>query len=83
VHQFVIPSLRCISDVPNPQQVAAMKQTTVSRFATAIVNPLAAIYKLRQSSINIFYDQRGGLIAFNRNGSLFLNLRYAMIVPVP
>lgn len=30
--------------------------------------------QLGNSTINIFYDQAGPLIAFNRNGSLFMNL---------
>lgn len=28
------------------------------------------------TALHIFYDLEGGLIAFNRNGSLFLNYRF-------
>lgn len=41
-----------------------------------VVMPLAQIYNLPMTSLHIFYDMAGGLIAFNRNGSIFLNLRY-------
>ncbi|CCO34132.1 hypothetical protein BN14_08224 [Rhizoctonia solani AG-1 IB] len=48
----------------------------MTRFGNLIVTPLRTLYKLPPSSVHIFYDTKGGLIAFNRNGSLFLNLRY-------
>jgi len=41
-----------------------------------IINPLKGVYKLPPSSIHVFYDTRGDLIAFNREGGIFLNLRY-------
>ncbi|KAG9003819.1 hypothetical protein FRB94_008497 [Tulasnella sp. JGI-2019a] len=63
-------------DVSNPQQTLASKLPALRRFASAVIKPLAQVYKLPSTSIHIFYDLRGGLIAFNRNGSLFLNLRY-------
>jgi hypothetical protein len=37
---------------------------------------LAHLYQLPLTSLHIFFDLEGGLIAFNRNGSVFLNLRY-------
>lgn len=41
-----------------------------------VVAPLSKVYDLPMSALHIFFDTAGGLIAFNRNGSLFLNLRY-------
>ena len=41
-----------------------------------VVTPLAQIYNLPMTSLHVFYDMAGGLIAFNRNGSIFINLRY-------
>ena len=64
-----------ILDVPDPQELAATKQPVLTRFANFIVNPLKEVYKLPPSSLHIFYDQKGDLIAFNRNGGLFLNMR--------
>lgn len=37
---------------------------------------LARVYNLNLANLHIFYDTKGVLIAFNRNGSIFLNLRY-------
>ncbi|CAE6464621.1 unnamed protein product [Rhizoctonia solani] len=63
-------------DVSDPGLLAAQKFDSMTRFGNLIVTPLRTLYKLPPSSVHIFYDTKGGLIAFNRNGSLFLNLRY-------
>ncbi|KAG8907519.1 hypothetical protein FRB99_003892 [Tulasnella sp. 403] len=63
-------------DIPNPQQVAQGKQAAIGRFASIVVAPLQGVYKLPPSSLHIFYDTKGGLIAFNKGGGIFLNLRY-------
>jgi len=41
-----------------------------------VVKPLGEVYKLPPTSLHIFYDTGGEMIAFNRNASIFLNLRY-------
>lgn len=51
------------------------KRQSLARFVY-IMKPLAAIYDLSLANLHIFYDLEGGIIAFNRNGSIFLNLRY-------
>ncbi|KAF8752076.1 hypothetical protein RHS01_07718 [Rhizoctonia solani] len=63
-------------DVSDPGLLAAQKFDSMTRFGNLVVTPLRSLYKLPPSSVHIFYDTKGGLIAFNRNGSLFLNLRY-------
>ena len=50
-------------------------QEPLSRFVGIIV-PIAEVYNLSVAFLHIFYDVGGGPIAFNREGSLFLNLRY-------
>ena len=35
-----------------------------------------SVFGLRPQSLHIFYDERGGTIAFNRQGSLFCNYRF-------
>ena len=62
-------------DVPNPQVILETKRDEIARFIH-VVSPLAKVYSLPMSSLHIFYDLGGGLIAFNRNASIFLNLRY-------
>lgn len=51
------------------------KNDTIARFIH-VIQPLAQVYDLPPSSLHIFYDISGDLIAFNRNASLFLNLRF-------
>ncbi|KAG8964407.1 hypothetical protein FRC03_001808 [Tulasnella sp. 419] len=63
-------------DVPNPHEILQQKQAAIQRFASSIIDPLKALFKLTPTSLHIFYDQKGDLIAFNRNGGLFLNLRF-------
>lgn len=54
--------------------MASMREP-LSRFVSIIV-PIAEVYSLSVAFLHIFYDVGGGPIAFNREGSLFLNLRY-------
>jgi hypothetical protein len=51
------------------------KQLTLARFIHVITR-LGAVYKLPPTSLHVFYDKAGSLIAFNSSGSLFCNLRY-------
>jgi len=51
------------------------KRDSIARFIH-IMQSLANVFRLPLSSLHIFYDLEGGLIAFNRDGSIFLNLRY-------
>jgi hypothetical protein len=46
------------------------------RFLEMIVIPLKEVYGIPSSAIHIFYNLSGPTIAFNRDGALFLNLRY-------
>lgn len=51
------------------------KKASIARFIH-VMRSLAMIFRLPLSNLHIFYDLSGDLIAFNRNGSIFLNLRY-------
>ena len=62
-------------DVTNASQILATRRDSIARFIH-IIQPLRQIYKLSPNSVHIFADTKGGTIAFNRNASLFLNLRY-------
>ncbi|KAL6309180.1 hypothetical protein BKA93DRAFT_925530 [Sparassis latifolia] len=61
--------------VPDPKSIMSTKANILARFIY-VIRPLSEVYKLPISSVHIFYDSGGELIAFNRNASLFLNLRY-------
>jgi len=51
------------------------KRDAIARFIY-VIKPLADIFRLSLSHIHVFCDREGGLIAMNRNGGIFLNLRY-------
>ncbi|KAL4076679.1 hypothetical protein V8B97DRAFT_2021990 [Scleroderma yunnanense] len=62
-------------DVPDRATFMTRKLDVLQRFIH-VVAPLSKVYGLPVTALHIFFDTSGGLIAFNRNGSLFLNLRY-------
>ncbi|KAF9451267.1 hypothetical protein P691DRAFT_796992 [Macrolepiota fuliginosa MF-IS2] len=57
------------------QSILTVKSSAIARFIH-IMTSLARVYGLDLLHLHIFYDTKGSLIAFNRNGSIFLNLRY-------
>jgi hypothetical protein len=44
-------------------------------FAT-LLHQIADVYALSRNAMHIFYDESGGTIAFNSNGSIFCNFRF-------
>ncbi|KAI5889804.1 uncharacterized protein SCHCODRAFT_02635666 [Schizophyllum commune H4-8] len=62
-------------DVPDKPTFLERKRDALNRFI-GVIMPLAHVYQLPLSSLHLFMDMSGGVIAFNRNGSIFLNLRY-------
>ncbi|KAL5520611.1 hypothetical protein ACEPAF_2612 [Sanghuangporus sanghuang] len=62
-------------DVPDSRNLIAARHDSIARFIH-VIRPLRTLYKLPPTSINIFYDVHGDSIAFNRNASIFLNLRF-------
>jgi hypothetical protein len=63
------------TDVSDARTLMTTKQSTLARFIHVITR-LGAVYKLPPTSLHVFYDKEGSLIAFNSSGSLFCNLRY-------
>jgi hypothetical protein len=51
------------------------KHDVLARFIH-VLKPLAEVYKIPQTSLQVFADKEGQLISFNRNGCLIMNLRY-------
>jgi len=64
-----------IVDLPERQTLVQRKHDVLARFLH-ILNPLVEVYKIPQTSLHVFADSEGQLVAFNRSGSLFMNLRY-------
>lgn len=60
---------------PSPEFVRSHRASLL-RFITLVVRPVGEVFGLDPRSLHIFHDLSGPLIAFNRNGSLYLNLRY-------
>lgn len=58
-----------------PQIFLAHNSNAINAFASILVE-IADVYSLSRRVIHIFYDESGGTIAFNTNGSLFCNLRF-------
>lgn len=67
--------LTSVTDVLDARTLMQQKGESLARFIYT-VRPLREVYTLPPTSLHIFYDKAGELIAFNRNASLFLNLRY-------
>lgn len=49
--------------------------SALNEFAS-MLHEVAEIYNMPRKSIHIFYDESGGTIAFNSNGSVFANFRF-------
>ncbi|CDZ96200.1 Transcription factor Opi1 [Phaffia rhodozyma] len=60
----------------NPKGLLARHQVDIELFAGRVLLPLSDVFKMSSLSLHIFHDVSGPLIAFNRSGSLFMNLRY-------
>ncbi|KAF8318815.1 uncharacterized protein EI90DRAFT_2978708 [Cantharellus anzutake] len=63
-------------DIPESHQLVESKSETIRRFGEVIGPLLQDVYKIPLRSISLFYDSSGPTIAFNRGGSIFLNVRY-------
>jgi hypothetical protein len=64
-----------IVDLPERQTLIQRKHDVLARFLH-VLNPLVEVYKIPQTCLHVFADSEGQLVAFNRSGSLFMNLRY-------
>ncbi|CAO1635090.1 unnamed protein product [Sympodiomycopsis kandeliae] len=65
-----------VSSELEPSTTLVANQAALERLITLIYRPIGSIFGLNPSSMNIFIDTSGPTIAFNRNGTIFLNLRY-------
>ncbi|RUS32742.1 hypothetical protein BC938DRAFT_474458 [Jimgerdemannia flammicorona] len=59
----------------NPDDILTKYGDALSRFVL-VIRALVGVFDLNIAAIHVFYDHEGPTIAFNRNGSLFFNLRY-------
>ncbi|KAI2470275.1 hypothetical protein F4781DRAFT_181900 [Annulohypoxylon bovei var. microspora] len=61
----------------NAAQFLTANHGAINSFASLLVD-VGAVYAINTSAIHIFYEQGGNTIAFNRDGSIFCNLRFYM-----
>ncbi|KAI2781514.1 hypothetical protein F4815DRAFT_466495 [Daldinia loculata] len=59
----------------NTAQFLTKNHVSINSFAS-ILTDVGDAYSIHRSSLHIFYDEEGGTIAFNRDGSIFCNLRF-------
>ena len=62
-------------DVPDAGAFVTNMHDILVRFVD-VITPVVEVYGLSFALLHIFYDVAGGPIAFNRDGGIFLNLRY-------
>ena len=60
--------------VTSPDAIIGAKLAVIERFANILTLLRDQVFKIGDS-VSMFYDLDGPLIAFNRNGSIFVNLR--------
>ena len=51
------------------------KKDVIARFI-GVMMPILNLYPLPLTKVHIFYDLGGSATTFNRNGSIFVNLRH-------
>ena len=61
--------------VPKFETFLKDKHEPLGRFAS-IITSIAGVFKIRMTSLRIFYDVPRGPIASNRGGTIYLNLRF-------
>ncbi|KAH8828511.1 hypothetical protein DL96DRAFT_1603553 [Flagelloscypha sp. PMI_526] len=66
----------CSEEVPSPHTFVPTNKDALGRLINLLLLPLGQVYGMPRRSLHVFQDLEGGLIAFNRNGSIFINFRY-------
>ena len=62
-------------DLPEIESLIERKHDVLARFLY-VLKPLVELYKIPQTSLQVFADKEGQLITLNRSGCLAMNLRY-------
>ncbi|KAI0834563.1 hypothetical protein F5Y06DRAFT_278386 [Hypoxylon sp. FL0890] len=65
--------------IPNfdPAQFLSTNHQAINSFA-GLLTEVGDVYSINRTAMHIFYEQSGNTIAFNRDGSIFCNLRFFM-----
>ncbi|KAI9364960.1 hypothetical protein DFJ73DRAFT_619935 [Zopfochytrium polystomum] len=57
------------------QQTVAANRKGLADFA-AVLRLLGAVFEIEPAAFNVYWDKKGGTVAFNRGRTLFFNLRF-------
>ncbi|BGP44913.1 hypothetical protein JCM10450v2_000728 [Rhodotorula kratochvilovae] len=63
-------------EVPDPTTFVAEHHDALLRMVTQVLRPVGDVFGLDPRALHVFYDLEGPLIAFNRNGSIYVNVRF-------
>ncbi|GAA5977366.1 hypothetical protein JCM5350_002442 [Sporobolomyces pararoseus] len=66
----------CARDVADPTNFISTHHDALNRLVSKILNPIGEVFGVNPQALNVFHDQEGPLIAFNRNGTIYVNFRY-------
>ena len=71
------PETQCyiVVDLPEPESLIQRKHDELARFIH-VLKPLSELYKIPQTSLEVFADKEWQPICLNRGGRLVLNLGY-------
>lgn len=62
-------------DLSSPTDFLSQNSSALNAFA-GLIYDVAEIFNLPKKALHVFYDEAGGTIAFNANGSIFCNFRF-------
>ncbi|KAI8335578.1 hypothetical protein BC941DRAFT_430703 [Chlamydoabsidia padenii] len=65
------------------EQVLSQHGQAMHRFAHVVTGLASNVFELKLDTLHLYYDTEGPTIAFNKSGSLFLNLRYYLALHEP
>lgn len=65
-----------IASAGDPGRFLSSHAGAINAFAALLVEVGSGVYSLSPGVLHVFYDEKGGTIAFNSNGSIFCNLRF-------
>ena len=63
------------ADISDPTKLLKEKKDVIIRFI-GVMMPILNLCQLPLAVVHIFYDLGGSAVTFNRNGSIFVNLRH-------
>ena len=63
------------TDISDPAQLLETKKGAIDRFI-GVLMPILDLYQLPLAKVHIYYDPAASTVTFNRDGSIFVNLRY-------